>query len=774
MPDSGPRRNAWTTGSRASPTFSPAMNSGRLPNGPPPSQQQPKDTGSFPPLNQQNGARPQETDRILQSLTGLIGTTVTISTKRGQKYEGVVNSTSGEGDTTGVALKDVKEISVPGAPLKDSLFIASADIDTWASGPADARAVNGDSFKTDSDISSKPGPRRERELAAWSSDSPNPASTVTFGTHGDDVTFGPGASNGSWDQFATNEKLFGVKTSFDEEVYTTKLDRTVPDFKERERKAQQIANEIMGSATNNAHIREERIMDNPDENGTNEEDKYAGVVRGANAYIPPGARKTGAIEEAPKPDIPKVSINGPDGATPTTQAAISNGTTPAPAISTGDAVVPAFRDFVSGEKQRLAQKKQAVFRAERDKWTADFVKFSQTFKLKKPIPDDLVPILTKDEEKQKQIREKTKSDAVSENARAIGQTTTPLSTSSNSPQQPVPAVKTTTNPPPPKPAQSTSAKPTSKPDASIKRPNMFIQAIPPFKGKSSNPLPADGNASAAVNRLNVTASPFKPNPQAIAFTPSVSPATTTGPSAANQSPKPKPTESAKPNPFFGIPIKKTAVLHIKDDFNPFKYAKVAEPSAIATMWPYSGKRYSHNLPAQPPAAQQQSPHLAPPVPPPIPPPSYEEDSAQQAAQSRNYVYAYPQYYPGQPMMPGMAPPPPGSYMPSPYMHPIHYPHTMPPPNAMYPSPSMGQMPPPGPYMAPPPPPGAYPPPPNGGGPRPSMPPTPIPAHAHPYYSQSPQLQPAVPYQMMMPPGQHVPHPYEGAPAPVQMGGVGHA
>ena len=101
-------------------------------------------------------------------------------------------------------------------------------------------------FKTDTDISNKPGPRRERELTAWTSDSPSPAPTVTFGAHGDDLTFGPGASNGSWDQFATNEKLFGVKTSFDEEVYTTKLDRNAQDFKERERKAQQIANEIMG------------------------------------------------------------------------------------------------------------------------------------------------------------------------------------------------------------------------------------------------------------------------------------------------------------------------------------------------------------------------------------------------------------------------------------------------------------------------------------------------------------------------------------------------
>ena len=138
--------------------------------------------------------------------------------------------------------------------------------------------------------------------------------------------------------------------------------------------------------------------------------------------------------------------------------------------------------------------------------------------LKKPIPDDLVPILTKDEEKQKQIREKTKSDSVSENARAIGQANAPVSIGTP-PQQPVAAVKTATNPAPQKPAQPTPTKPAAKPDAPIKRPNMFIQAIPPFKGKPSGPQPADGNSSAAVNRLNVNASSFKPNPQAIAFTP---------------------------------------------------------------------------------------------------------------------------------------------------------------------------------------------------------------------------------------------------------------
>lgn len=70
------------------------------------------------------------------------------------------------------------------------------------------------------------------------------------------------------------------------------------------------------------------------------------------------------------------------------------------------------------EKQRLLQKKAAPM-VERDKLTMDLAKFSQTFKvgcvllldrlrliirmsitqLKKPIPDDLVPVLAKDEER---------------------------------------------------------------------------------------------------------------------------------------------------------------------------------------------------------------------------------------------------------------------------------------------------------------------------------------------------------------------------------------
>ena len=51
-------------------------------------------------------------------------------------------------------------------------------------------------------------------------------------------------SGRSRDPLAANEKLFGLNAGFDKEMYTTKLDRNAPDFKEAS-KAQRLANEIM-------------------------------------------------------------------------------------------------------------------------------------------------------------------------------------------------------------------------------------------------------------------------------------------------------------------------------------------------------------------------------------------------------------------------------------------------------------------------------------------------------------------------------------------------
>ncbi|KAI0322616.1 hypothetical protein OF83DRAFT_1093168 [Amylostereum chailletii] len=758
------RAPAWT-GARASPTFSPGpTNTSRLPNGPPVVAQTPP-AAAFPPLNAAPSRPDNPQEKLLQTLGGLTGTTITLLTKTAQRYEGVIVSTSGEGDTKGVTIRDVKEISSPDVPTKEQIFIASTNIESWQSGPADAKAPNGDGFKIDTDISKAAAPRRERELQAWHEDEvpPSAGGPIVQSLLTDDLTFGPGASgHTSWDQFAANEKLFGVKAGFDEDVYTTKLDRSAADFKEREKRAQALANEIMGSTTNNAHVAEERLMNSTGDSGTNEEDKYGAVVRGTNAYVPPGARKQVPSTNGGKlPEVPKVSVNAPDG-TPVvqtdSQASSSKAPSPAPSNAStkppADAL-PAFRDFVTNEKQRLTQKRQTLMKNEREKRMADLMKFSQSFKLNKPIPDDLVNILAKDEEKQKAIKEKSAQDAASAQARAIGVT----GALSNAPapsgaQQKVAPSASAGKMPVTKPLVNMNATPGKTSDLSKVAPtkngriSMVIQPIPPFKGAKSKPTvntavpkpsAAAAKANAALspaNKLNVNASSFRPNPKAVAFTPA-SPNTATSSPIAATSPKPK-TDSSQssqsPNPFFGKgPIKKTPV-HIKDAFNPFNYNKVAEAPAVTAMWPYQGKRYTVMFPAVPPQPQQHSPHMVPPGPPPMPPPSYEEDTAQQAARA-GYVYAPYYAYPGQPMMPGMGPPP-GPYMPGPFMQPMPYPPSMPPPNAMYPSPQMGQMPPPGAYMQPPP--GQYPPPPNGAGPRPSMPPTPIPAHAHPYYHQSPQ------------------------------------
>jgi len=43
--------------------------------------------------------------------------------------------------------------------------------------------------------------------------------------------------------------------------------------------------------------------------------------------------------------------------------------------------LPAFREFVTHEKQRLTQKRQALVKSERDKRMAELLKFSQSFKV---------------------------------------------------------------------------------------------------------------------------------------------------------------------------------------------------------------------------------------------------------------------------------------------------------------------------------------------------------------------------------------------------------
>lgn len=81
-----------------------------------------------------------------------------------------------------------------------------------------------------------------------------------------------------WNQFDANEKLFGVVSSFDENLYTTKLDKTkIPN--DLSRQAERIAMEIERQTTSNFHLQEERGQANAQRDGLDEEARYSSVDR---------------------------------------------------------------------------------------------------------------------------------------------------------------------------------------------------------------------------------------------------------------------------------------------------------------------------------------------------------------------------------------------------------------------------------------------------------------------------------------------------------------
>ena len=82
-------------------------------------------------------------------------------------------------------------------------------------------------------------------------------------------------SIGDWDQFSANEKQFNVKASFDENLYTTKLDFDTIDA-EKQLEAERLAAEIEGQVSTNIHIATERNQ--ALQTDYDDEDLYSGVL----------------------------------------------------------------------------------------------------------------------------------------------------------------------------------------------------------------------------------------------------------------------------------------------------------------------------------------------------------------------------------------------------------------------------------------------------------------------------------------------------------------
>lgn len=328
-----------------------------------------------------------------------------------------------------------------------------------------------------------------------------------------------------------------------------------------------------------------------DDSGMDEEDRYGAVIRSSGAYVPPGARKSvtggasrqatstnGSAAPSPAPPAAQAPVPAPapaaspaPAATPTTTAnaaasaaarhadpaILSTSRVPSfinkAAAATGAAAAAAggagagagaspaakreppalhatFSQFVTTEKERLQQKRQAAVnnavKKEHDSKLASLLKFSQEFKLPTPVPDDISSLLGR------------KTPAASAAATPVASPNPPTK-----PLAPAPApAPTTTAAPAPaatKAAPKVSLPKLAGPPRLSGLASIGIAEIPPFnpnKNKSPSPVPAvapaapgaapaDGAPSlapkASTSKFNAAAPAFvfKPNPAAASFTP---------------------------------------------------------------------------------------------------------------------------------------------------------------------------------------------------------------------------------------------------------------
>ncbi|KXS20989.1 hypothetical protein M427DRAFT_349998 [Gonapodya prolifera JEL478] len=212
----------------------------------------------------------QAGEALLALLVGM-GLHVDVTTTDGSVYSGIFHAS--RPDDLGICLKMATRVPQDPqakhatAPLIRELIITGKDVLMVTARNVDIPGLEkDDSFLTDTAISSsalQASSSAQRELKPWVPPSIDSSDlTIPGSSADDDLLTSPSATSPTaqtrWDQFAVNERLFGVTTDYQEELYTTKLDKSKPDFKKRESEAARIASEIQGQTTANPHLAEER------------------------------------------------------------------------------------------------------------------------------------------------------------------------------------------------------------------------------------------------------------------------------------------------------------------------------------------------------------------------------------------------------------------------------------------------------------------------------------------------------------------------------------
>ncbi|XP_022723210.1 polyadenylate-binding protein-interacting protein 4-like isoform X3 [Durio zibethinus] len=234
-------------------------------------------------------------DRLVYLTTCLIGHPVEVHVKSGSIYTGIFHATDAENDF-GIILKMarlIKDGTLRGhkaitefvskapskmliIPAKEFVQVIAKDVAVTRDGFAsELQLEKHQEILIDSVISQSRHFEVERELEPWVPDEDDPRCPELENIF-------DGTWNRNWDQFETNQKLFGVKSTFNEELYTTKLERG-PQTGELEKEATRIAREIEGEETGDLHLAEERGFDLHDNLDIDEEMRFSSVYRGRGA-----------------------------------------------------------------------------------------------------------------------------------------------------------------------------------------------------------------------------------------------------------------------------------------------------------------------------------------------------------------------------------------------------------------------------------------------------------------------------------------------------------
>ncbi|KAN0067590.1 hypothetical protein V8E54_014155 [Elaphomyces granulatus] len=468
-------QKAWTQGANA--ITQKSSYSQQQQNGAPPHQ---KSVASPKPMTKESNTPDSHAhDRLIFLLASFIGLHAVITTRNGDKFTGIFSASPFELSDSTFVLKMVQRpatqseqsrsntLSDAGSPFLgsppdhsmafDIKEIADVQVTNVFTAEVAAKEQNGApvGFRTDSDISGSLA-IRERNLQRWEPSTADANTNVSL----------EGSRSAGWDQFEVNERLFGATTSYDENIYTTRIDRSDPSYKRKEAEAARIAREIENSETDNPHVREERGLAT-ETDGHDEEEKYSGVRREdssfsplqsgqPNKYTPPARRLLQSAVSTPasadpaiisaqvaRPDVQvdeqSTNVSPSDVQEKQTQPVKPAVVSKAPVLESQPAsgqvassvatnqkraggtenvttnveteVLDHFRQFVNNEKMKMQERRRNQASYDRTVKLNELMKFSKNFKLSTPVPVDLVPILAKDRGKQEEIIERAQRQA---------------------------------------------------------------------------------------------------------------------------------------------------------------------------------------------------------------------------------------------------------------------------------------------------------------------------------------------------------------------------